>query len=139
MTIADEGARYAEKEMCFRCHGALEDFITTMTETQSGTGTEPLVGWDLALALKDNRPRVELDVWNNEEPSWMQDGSQSAQVGDGTAPSEGAQSQTPPQTGTPIQPKRMPRPSQSGGASASSSSAFSTGAGTTSGLWTFRT
>ena len=40
-----------------------------MTETQSGTGTEPLhnfVGWDLALAFNDNQPPVELDVWNNE-------------------------------------------------------------------------
>ena len=38
VTIADEGARYTEKEMRFRCHGSVKDFITTMTETQSGTG-----------------------------------------------------------------------------------------------------
>ena len=92
VTIADEGARYTEKEMRFKCHGALKDFITTMTETQSGIGSEPLhnfVGWDLALAFNDNRLPAELDVWNNEEPSWMQDGSQGDQGGGGTAPSGG--------------------------------------------------
>ena len=136
MTIADEGARYTEKEVRFRCHGALKDFITTMTETQSGTGTETLrnfIRWDLALMFGDGRTPVELDVWNNEEPSWMQDGSQSAQGGSGTTPSEGTHAQPPPQTGTPIRTKRMPRPPQSGGASASSSSAFNTGAGAASG------
>ena len=138
VTIADEGARYTEKEMRFRCHGALKDFITTMTEKQSGTGTEPLhnfIGWDLALVLGDGRTPVELDVRSNEEPSWMQDGTQSAQGGSGTTPSEGTHTQPPPQTGTPVQPKRMPRPQQSGGASASesSSSAFNTGTGAASG------
>ena len=47
----------------------------------------------------------------------MQDGSQGDQGGSGTAPSGGTHTQTPPQAETPIQPKRMPRPSQSGGAS----------------------
>ena len=42
VTIADEGARYTEKEMRFRCHGAVKDFITTMTGRQSGTGAEPM-------------------------------------------------------------------------------------------------
>ena len=65
----------------------------------------------------------------------MQDGTQSAQGGSGTTPSEGTHTQPPPQTGTPVQPKRMPRPQQSGGASASesSSSAFNMGTGAASG------
>ena len=38
VSIADEGARYTEKEKRHACHSALKDFTTTMTETQAGTG-----------------------------------------------------------------------------------------------------
>lgn len=43
VTIADEGARYTEKELRFKCHRA------TLTETQSGTGADALhnfAAWD---------------------------------------------------------------------------------------------
>ena len=38
VSIADEGARYTEKERRHACHSSLKDFTTTMTETQGGTG-----------------------------------------------------------------------------------------------------
>ena len=69
----------------------------------------------------------ELDAWNNEEPSWAQEGGQSAPGG--TTFQSGSQSQASAPPGSTIQPKRMPRPSTSGGATSSSQSAFRTGPG----------
>ena len=37
VSIADEGARYTEKERRHACHSSLKDFTTVMTETQAGT------------------------------------------------------------------------------------------------------
>ena len=75
VTIADEGARYSEKERRHSCHSQLKDFITTMTETQAGTGgsLHNFDRWDEPLLINDGRLPDELDAWNNEEPSWAQD------------------------------------------------------------------
>ena len=130
--IADEGARYTEKERRHACHSSLKDFTTTLTETQGGTGgnMHNFNGWDLPLVFKDGRPPDEVDLWNNEEPSWVHDGptgEQSAQSG--STPPEGPQSQTSTRPGTTVQPKRMPRPSTGGGATSSTHSAFRAGPG----------
>ena len=130
VSIADEGARYTEKERRHACHSALRDFTTTLTETQGGTGgnLHNFHRWDIPLAFQDGRLPEEIDVWNNEEPSWVQDGptgDQSAQSG--SAPPGGTQSQTSAQLGTTIRPKKMPRPPTSGGATSSTHSTFRTG------------
>ena len=77
VSIADEGARYTEKERRHACHSSLKDFTTTMTETQGGTGGDMhnFDDWDLPLAFKDGRLPDEVDFWNNEEPSWVYDGT----------------------------------------------------------------
>ena len=134
--IADEGARYSEKERRYACHSALKDFITTMTETQSGSGGQlhNITAWNVPLLFGDGRQPPELDVWNGEEPMWMQDDhakGQSVPSGSGAAPPEGPQ--PPPQTDTNIQPKKMPRPQQSGSASSSGYAAFRSGHGSASG------
>ena len=51
VSIADEGARYSEKERRHACHSSLKDFTTTMTETQGGTGGDMhnFDDWDLPL------------------------------------------------------------------------------------------
>ena len=51
VSIADEGARYSEKERRHACHSSLKDFTTTMTETQGGTGGDlhNFDDWDLPL------------------------------------------------------------------------------------------
>ena len=113
VSIAEEGARYTEKERRHACHSSLKDFTTTLTETQGGTGGDlhNFDGWDIPLAFNDGRLPEEIDVWNNEEPSWVQDGpteGQSAQSG--SAPPEGPQSKTSTQSGTSIRTKRMPKP-----------------------------
>ena len=89
--------------------------------------------WDIPLAFKDGRLPDEVDFWNNEEPSWVYDGTSgepSAQSG--PSPPERPQSQASQQQGTNIQPKRMPRPSTGGGATSSTHAAFRSGPGTTS-------
>ena len=75
----------------------------------------------------------EVDFWNNEEPSWVHDGTAgepSAQSG--SSPPERPQSQASQQPGTTVQPKKMPRPSTGGGATSSTHAAFRSGPGTTS-------
>ena len=134
VTIADEGARYSEKERRHACHSQLKDFITTMTETRAGTGgnLHNFDGWDEPLRINDGRLPDELDAWNNEEPSWAQDdpiGGSSAPGG--TTSQGGSQAQPTATPGSSVQPKRMPRPSTSGGATSSSQSAFRTGPGPT--------
>ena len=89
VTIADEGARYSEKELRFKCHRAITEFVTTVTETQSGTGTGTLhnfVSWDVPLMFNDNRPPEDVDVWSNEVPSWVDGESAGNQGGEGTTP-----------------------------------------------------
>ena len=75
VAIADEGARYSEKERRYACHSALKDFITTLTETQGGSGgaLHNITDWDVPLRFGDDRQPPELDAWNGEEPMWMQD------------------------------------------------------------------
>jgi hypothetical protein len=130
VSIANEGARYTEKERRHACHSSLKDFITTLTGTQGGTGGDMhnFDDWDIPLAFKDGRLPDEVDFWNNEEPSWVYDGTSgepSAQSG--SSPPERPQSQASQQQGTNIQPKRMPRPSTSGGATSSTHAAFRSG------------
>ena len=62
--IADEGARYTEKERRHACHSSLKDFTTTLTETQGGTGgnMHNFNGWDIPLVFKDGRPPDEVDL-----------------------------------------------------------------------------
>ena len=51
VSIADEGARYSEKERRHACHSQIKDFITTLTETQGGTGgnLHNFDRWDVPL------------------------------------------------------------------------------------------
>jgi len=51
VSIADEGARYTEKERRHACHSSLKDFTTTMTATQGGTGGDMhnFDNWDVPL------------------------------------------------------------------------------------------
>ena len=53
VSIADEGARYTEKERRHACHSSLKDFTTTMTETQGGTGGDMhnFDNWDVPLTF----------------------------------------------------------------------------------------
>ena len=132
VTIADEGARYSEKERRHACHSQLKDFITTMTETQAGTGgnLHNFDRWDVPLLINDNRLPDELDAWSNEEPSWAQDDPTGGPSAPGGTTSQGGPQAQPTATpGGSVQPKRMPRPSTSGGATSSSQSAFRTGPG----------
>ena len=106
-----------------------------MTETQGGAGgnLHNFDRWDEPLLFNDGRLPDELDAWSNEEPSWAQEdptGGQSAPGG--TAFQSGSQSQASAPPGSTVQPKRMPRPSTSGGATSSSQSAFRTGPGPSS-------
>ena len=75
VSIADEGARYTEKERRYACHSSLKDFTTVMTETQAGTagGMHNFDNWDVPLNFNDGRKPDEVDFWNNEEPSWVND------------------------------------------------------------------
>ena len=135
VSIADEGARYTEKERRHACHSSLKDFTTTMTETQGGTGGDMhnFDNWDVPLIFKDGRLPHEVDVWNNEEPSWIHDDTSTGpSAQSGSSPPEGPQSQASQQQGTNIQPKKMPRSSTGGGASSSAHAAFRSGPGTTS-------
>ena len=135
VSIADEGARYTEKERRHACHSSLKDFTTTMTETQGGTGGDMhnFDNWDVPLTFNDGRLPNEVDVWNNEEPSWIHDDTSTGpSAQSASSPPEGPQPQASQQPqGSTIQPKKMPRSSTGGGASSSTHAAFRSGPGTT--------
>ena len=137
VSIADEGARYTEKERRHACHSSLKDFTTTMTETQGGTGGDMhnFDNWDVPLTLTFNDGRLpnEVDFWNNEEPSWIHDDTSTGpSAQSASSPPEGPQPQASQQPqGSTIQPKKMPRSSTGGGASSSTHAAFRSGPGTT--------
>ena len=80
--IADEGARYTEKEKRHACHSSLKDFTTSLTDTQAGTGgnMHNFDDWDIPLNFKDGRRPDEVDFWNNEEPSWVNDDTSTGPV-----------------------------------------------------------
>ena len=135
VAIAEEGARYSEKERRYACHSALKDFLTTLTETQGGSGgtLRNIFEWEKPLCFGDNRAPPELDVWAGEVPMWAQEDQtrdQDATGDDGAALPEGTQSTA--STSANIQPKKMPRPQQSGGASSSGYAAFRSGPGSSS-------
>ena len=135
VSIADEGARYTEKERRHACHSSLKDFTTTMTETQGGTGGDMhnFDNWDVPLTFNDGRLPNEVDFWNNEEPSWIHDDTSTGpSAQSASSPPEGPQPQASQQPqGSTIQPKKMPRSSTGGGASSSTHAAFRFGPGTT--------
>ena len=135
VSIADEGARYTEKERRHACHSSLKDFTTTMTETQGGTGGDMhnFDNWDVPLTFNDGRLPNEVDFWNNEEPSWIHDDTSTGpSAQSASSPPEGPQPQASQQPqGSTIQPKKMPRSSTGGGASSSTHAAFRSGPGTT--------
>ena len=135
VSIADEGARYTEKERRHACHSSLKDFTTTMTETQGGTGGDMhnFDNWDVPLTFNDGRLPNEVDFWNNEEPSWIHDDTSTGpSAQSASSPPEGPQPQASQQPqGSTIQPKKMPRSSTGGGASSSTRAAFRSGPGTT--------
>ena len=135
VSIADEGARYTEKERRHACHSSLKDFTTTMTETQGGTGGDMhnFDNWDVPLTFNDGRQPNEVDFWNNEEPSWIHDDTSTGpSAQSASSPPEGPQPQASQQPqGSIIQPKKMPRSSTGGGASSSTHAAFRSGPGTT--------
>ena len=111
--IAEVGTRYSEKDLRFKCIRALTEHVTTMTESQSGTGSEDLrnfPSWDIPLAFGDSRTPDEIDLWADELPSWAaeEEVEEEEEGEEGTAPPEGPQDQVPPQQGH-SQPKRMPR------------------------------
>ena len=135
VSIADEGARYTEKERRHACHSSLKDFTTTMTETQGGTGggMHNFDNWDVPLTFNDGRPPDEVDFWNNEDPSWVNDDTSTGpSAQSASSRPEGPQPQASQQPqGSTIQPKKMPRSSTGGGASSSTHAAFRSGPGTT--------
>ena len=135
VSIADEGARYTEKERRHACHSSLKDFTTTMTETQGGTGGDMhnFDNWDVPLTFNDGRLPNEVDFWNYEEPSWIHDDTSTGpSAQSASSPPEGPQPQASQQPqGSTIQPKKMPRSSTGGGASSSTHAAFRSGPGTT--------
>ena len=135
VSIADEGARYTEKERRHACHSSLQDFTTAMTETQGGTSGDMhnFDNWDVPLTFNDGRLPNEVDFWNNEEPSWIHDDTSTGpSAQSASSPPEGPQPQASQQPqGSTIQPKKMPRSSTGGGASSSTHAAFRFGPGTT--------
>ena len=135
VSIADEGARYTEKERRHACHSSLKDFTTAMTETQGGTSGDMhnFDNCDVPLTFNDGRLPNEVDFWNNEEPSWIHDDTSTGpSAQSASSPPEGPQPQASQQPqGSTIQPKKMPRSSTGGGASSSTHAAFRFGPGTT--------
>ena len=113
VSIADEGARYTERERRHACHSSLKDFTTTMTKTQGGTGGDMhnFDNWDVPLTFNDGRLPNEVDFWNNEEPSWIHDDTSTGpSAQSASSPPEGPQPQASQQPqGSTIQPKKMPR------------------------------
>ena len=89
--------------------------------------------WDVPLTFNDGRPPDEVDFWNNEEPSWVNDDTSTGpSAQSASSPPEGPQPQASQQPqGSTIQPKKMPRSSTGGGASSSTHAAFRSGPGTT--------
>ena len=135
VSIADEGARYTEKERRHACHSSLKDLTTAMTETQGGTSGDMhnFDNWDVPLTFNDGRLPNEVEFWNNEEPSWIHDDTSTGpSAQSASSPPEGPQPQASQQPqGSTIQPKKMPRSSTGGGASSSTHAAFRFGPGTT--------
>ena len=136
VSIADEGARYTEKERRHACHSSLKDFTTVMTETQAGTagGMHNFDNWDVPLVFNDGRRPYEVDFWNNEEPSWVNDDTSTGpSAQSASTPPEGPQPKASQQSqSSNIQPKKMPRSSTGGGSSSSTHAAFRSGPGATS-------
>ena len=130
VTIADAGTRYSEKEKRHACHSQLKDFVTTLTETQGGTGgnLHNFDFWDEPLVFGDNKLPFELDAWNDEEPPWSQDDHSGGQ---GTSSTTFSQSGPHPQSSTTsggtVQPKRMPKAPPGSGATSSSQTTFTSG------------
>ena len=131
VTIADAGTRYSEKEKRHSCHSQLKDFVTTLTETQGGTGgnLHNFNRWDEPLIFGDNRLPLELDAWNDEVPPWSLDDHPGGQ---GTSSTTFSQSGPHPQSSTTsgetVQPKRMPKAPPGSGATSSSQTTFTSGA-----------
>ena len=132
VTIADAGSRFSEKEKRYSCHSQLKDFVTTLTETQGGTGgsIHNFVEWKDPLIFGDDRLPFDLDAWNDEVPPWALDGQQSG--GRDTSGTTFSQSEPQPQStttsGETVQPKRMPKAPPESGASSSSQTNFTSGA-----------
>ena len=131
VTIADAGARYSEKEKRHACHSQLKDFVTTLTETQGGTGgsIHNFNRWDEPLMFGDNRLPLELDAWNDEVPPWAIDDHSGGQGTSSTTFSQsGPQPQSSTTSGETVQPKRMPKAPPGSGATSSSQTTFTSGA-----------
>ena len=123
VTIADAGSRFSEKERRYSCHSQLKDFVTTMTETQGGTGGDlhNFDRWDEPLMFDDYRQPPELDAWNGEVPQWALDEPSGGQGSASTTFSQsGPQPQSTTTSGETVQPKRMPKAPPESGASSSS-------------------
>ena len=131
VTIADAGSRFSEKERRYSCHSQLKDFVTTLTETQGGTGgtLHNFDYWNEPLVFGDDRRPFDLDAWNDEVPPWALDGQPDGQGASNTTFSQGGpQPQSTTTSGETVQPKRMPRPTPESGASSSSQTNFTSGA-----------
>ena len=90
--------------------------------------------WDIPLNFKDGRRPDEVDFWNNEEPSWVNDDTSTGPSAQSTsAPTEGSQPKASQQSSnSSVQPKKMPRSSTGGASSSSTHAAFRSGPGATS-------
>ena len=131
VTIADAGSRFSEKEKRYSCHSMLRDFVTTLTETQGGTGGDlhNFDRWDVPLMFDDFRQPPELDAWNGELPQWALDEPSGGQGSTSTTFSQsGPQPQSTTTSGETVQPKRMPRAPPESGASSSSRATSTPGA-----------
>ena len=131
VTIADAGTRYSEKEKRHACHSQLKDFVTTLTETQGGTGgsIHNFNRWDEPLIFGDDRLPLELDAWNDEVPPWSLDDPSGGQGTSSTTFSQsGPQLQPSTTSGETVQPKRMPKAPPGFGATSSSQTTFTSGA-----------
>ena len=67
-----------------------------MTETQAGTagGMHNFDNWDIPLNFNDGRKPDEIDFWNNEEPSWVNDDTSTGpSAQSASTPPEGPQPQ----------------------------------------------
>ena len=131
VTIADAGSRFSEKERRYACHSQLKDFVTTLTETQGGTGGDlhNFDHWDEPLMFGDDRRPFDLDAWNNEVPPWALDEPSGEQGTSSTTFSQGGpQPRSTTTSGETVQPKRMPKAPPESGASSSSQTTSTAGA-----------
>ena len=131
VTIADAGSRFSEKERRYSCHSQLKDFVTTLTETQGGTGGDlhNFDHWDEPLMFGDDRRPFDLDAWNNEVPPWALDEPSGEQGTSSTTFSQsGPQPRSTTTSGETVQPKRMPKAPPESGASSSSQTTSTAGA-----------